>query len=116
MACVLTNAGEGYLETLRKDNVDVIWGEISKITENGLVTETGQEVEFDVLVCATGFTVQYLPHFKLTGLNGQVIQDQDGPNIYASIAHPVRNSCVQVDTLRQLLTYTYVCRAFQTIS
>jgi cation diffusion facilitator CzcD-associated flavoprotein CzcO len=86
--CRRLTPGEGYLETLRKDNVDVIWGEIAQITEKGLITAAGHEVEVDVLICATGFSVQYLPHFKLTGLNGQVIQDQTDPNIYASIAHP----------------------------
>ncbi|KAM3425795.1 hypothetical protein BST61_g7723 [Cercospora zeina] len=59
-----------------------------KITPSGLVTSSGEDVRVDILICATGFDVQYLPHFKLTGLNGQVMQDQFGPNIYASIAHP----------------------------
>ncbi|KAF2207227.1 hypothetical protein CERZMDRAFT_115254 [Cercospora zeae-maydis SCOH1-5] len=86
--CRRLTPGEGYLEALTRENVDVIWGEIQKITPSGLITSSGEEVPVDILICATGFDVQYLPHFKLTGLNGQVMQDQSGPNIYASIAHP----------------------------
>lgn len=86
--CRRLTPGEGYLEALIKPNVEVVWGEISKITEKGLLTEAGQEIEVDILICATGFNVQYLPHFKITGLSGQIMQDQKDPNIYASIAHP----------------------------
>jgi cation diffusion facilitator CzcD-associated flavoprotein CzcO len=86
--CRRLTPGEGYLEALTRDNVEAIWGEISKITETGLVTEAGREIDVDILVCATGFSVQYLPHFQIKGLGGQVMQDQKDPNIYASIAHP----------------------------
>ncbi|EME83413.1 uncharacterized protein MYCFIDRAFT_59080 [Pseudocercospora fijiensis CIRAD86] len=86
--CRRLTPGEGYLEALTKENVEVIWGEISKITPHGLATESGREIDVDVIICATGFDVQFLPHFRLTGLGGRVMQEQTDPNIYASIAHP----------------------------
>lgn len=86
--CRRLTPGEGYLEALTRDNVEVVWGEIARVNEKGLVTAGGREVEVDILACATGFNVQYLPHFKITGLGGRVMQDQKDPNIYASIAHP----------------------------
>jgi cation diffusion facilitator CzcD-associated flavoprotein CzcO len=86
--CRRLTPGEEYLESLTLPNVDVVWGEIDHISPSGLVTESGQEVEVDILACATGFDVQYLPHFKLVGQGGQVMQDQTDPNIYASIANP----------------------------
>ncbi|EGP87984.1 uncharacterized protein MYCGRDRAFT_71174 [Zymoseptoria tritici IPO323] len=79
---------ENYLESLTRPNVEVVWGEIDHISESGLVTESGREVQVDILACATGFDVQFLPHFKITGEGGRVMQDQKDPNIYASIAHP----------------------------
>jgi cation diffusion facilitator CzcD-associated flavoprotein CzcO len=86
--CRRLTPGENYLESLTLPNVEVVWGEIDRISEAGLVTESGRQVEVDILACATGFDVQYLPHFKITGQNGVVMQDQKDPNIYASIAHP----------------------------
>ncbi|KXS99265.1 hypothetical protein AC578_6211 [Pseudocercospora eumusae] len=87
--CRRLTPGEGYLEALTRDNVHAVWGEISRITPTGLVpASTGVEVPVDVLICATGFDVQFLPHFRLTGLGGRIMQDQKDPNIYASIAHP----------------------------
>jgi hypothetical protein len=41
--------------------VNVIHDEISRITESGLVTAKDQELEFDIIVCATGFHVAYVP-------------------------------------------------------
>ncbi|KAF2169441.1 hypothetical protein M409DRAFT_20660 [Zasmidium cellare ATCC 36951] len=76
--CRRLTPGEGYLEALGKENVEVVWGEIEK----------SQEIEVDILACATGFDVQYLPHFKITGLGGQIMQDQTAPNVYASITSP----------------------------
>ncbi|RVX72033.1 hypothetical protein B0A52_04631 [Exophiala mesophila] len=86
--CRRLTPGEGYLEALRKDNVRCVFSEITKITPQGLVTADGETHNVDILVCATGFKVQYLPHFTLTGIGGQVMQDQTEPNIYASIAAP----------------------------
>ncbi|KAK4494990.1 hypothetical protein PRZ48_014346 [Zasmidium cellare] len=86
--CRRLTPGEGYLEALTKENVEVVWGEIQKVTEKGVVTSAGHELEIDILACATGFDVQYLPHFKITGLDGRVMQDQTEPNIYASITCP----------------------------
>lgn len=86
--CRRLTPGDGYLEALTRDNVDVIWGEIASVNENGLLTDAGQQVDVDILVCATGFNVQYLPHFQIKGIGGRIMQEQHDPNIYASIAHP----------------------------
>lgn len=86
--CRRLTPGEGYLEALQQENVRCVFSEITKITPQGLVTADGETHQVDLLVCATGFKVQYLPYFTLTGVGGQVMQDQDEPNIYASIAAP----------------------------
>lgn len=86
--CRRLTPGEGYLEALIRPNVNCVIGEIAKVTPTGVQTEDGQHHEVDILACATGFYVQYLPHFKITGADGQVMQDQKEPNVYASIAAP----------------------------
>ena len=85
--CRRLTPGEGYLESLTRKNVTTTFEAIDRITSEGVLTNDGIEHKVDIIACATGFDIQYLPHFKITGLNGQVMQDSE-PNVYASIASP----------------------------
>lgn len=88
--CRRLTPGEGYLETLAKDHVKVIHDEIVRFTENGIVTATGEELDFDIIACATGFKIAYTPHFTISGRDGVVMQEEwkETPNIYLSITAP----------------------------
>lgn len=88
--CRRLTPGEGYLETLIQDHVKVIHDEIVRFTETGLVTASGEELEFDIIACATGFAISYVPHFRITGTKGTTMQEEwsETPNIYLSIAAP----------------------------
>lgn len=86
--CRRLTPGEGYLEALIRPNVNCVFEEISEVTSTGIRSADGTLHELDILACATGFYVQYQPHFKITGIEGQVMQDQKEPNVYASIAAP----------------------------
>ncbi|KAL2844025.1 hypothetical protein BJX68DRAFT_257287 [Aspergillus pseudodeflectus] len=86
--CRRLSPGEEYLQALLKDNVTTCTQQIGRITPNGIETADGVEHRFDIIACATGFHVQYLPHFKITGRNGEVMQDQETPNVYASVSIP----------------------------
>ncbi|KAN0105870.1 FAD/NAD(P)-binding domain containing protein [Hyaloscypha variabilis] len=86
--CRRLSPGQGYLEALLQDNVNPCLDEIIKVTAGGVLTADGTEHEVDILACATGFATQFLPHFKITGTGGQVMQDQVTPNVYASVAAP----------------------------
>ncbi|EXJ61851.1 hypothetical protein A1O7_02281 [Cladophialophora yegresii CBS 114405] len=86
--CRRLTPGSGYLEALIKDNVTCVFDDIVKVTRHGIVTADGSEYKCDILACATGFHVAFLPHFRITGLGGQVMQDQQSPNVYASVAAP----------------------------
>ena len=72
--CRRLTPGEGYLEALIRDNVDCCFDDIARVTDTGLETVTGEHIEIDILACATGFFVQYQPHFKITGSGGQIMQ------------------------------------------
>ena len=75
VGCRRLTPGIGYLETLSSDKVDVVFGEIEKITAEGCVSATGQEYPIDVLICATGFDTSFKPRFPLVGLGGKNLQD-----------------------------------------
>lgn len=45
--------GNGYLEALTQPNVEVYTDMFSEFTEKGFITAKGEEVEVDVVICAT---------------------------------------------------------------
>jgi cation diffusion facilitator CzcD-associated flavoprotein CzcO len=54
VGCRRLTPGIGYLETLSKPNVKVVFGEIDRVSQRGCVCD-GVEYPVDVLICATGF-------------------------------------------------------------
>lgn len=71
VGCRRITPGVNYLETLGADNVEVVYGEIERITEKGVLSANGKEYELDVLICATGFDVSFKPRFALVGSGGK---------------------------------------------
>ncbi|KAF9888468.1 hypothetical protein FE257_008575 [Aspergillus nanangensis] len=88
VGCRRITPGPGYLESLVADNVQVVYGNIDRITENGCVCDDGKEYAVDVLICATGFDTTFKPRFPLFGFNGENLQDKwkDEPQSYFGIA------------------------------
>lgn len=78
LGCRRMTPGQGYLESLSKENVEVIPESALRLTETGIVDESGIEHEVDVVICATGFDTSFTPHFKMTGRNNADIKEQFG--------------------------------------
>ncbi|KAJ2895266.1 FAD/NAD(P)-binding domain-containing protein [Zalerion maritima] len=76
LGCRRLTPGVNYLESLTKDNVEVVYGEISEITEKGCLCDSGEEYPLDVLVCATGFDTSFRPRFPVVNEKGQNLQDK----------------------------------------
>jgi cation diffusion facilitator CzcD-associated flavoprotein CzcO len=62
--------GANYLEALQEDNVHLTNQGIKRITPRGLELASGQHIELDLLVCATGYDVEAPPEFDLIGRDG----------------------------------------------
>ncbi|KAL5403501.1 hypothetical protein PMIN03_008896 [Paraphaeosphaeria minitans] len=75
VGCRRLTPGVGYLEALGKPNVDVVYGEISEITERGCRSDDGTEHPVDVLICATGFNTSFKPRFPVVNERGTNLQD-----------------------------------------
>ncbi|KAG9228833.1 hypothetical protein BJ875DRAFT_219608 [Amylocarpus encephaloides] len=92
VGCRRLTPAVGYLECLRASNVRVVTDPITEIVENGIKTSTGEIVEIDVLVCATGFDVSFCPRFPIVGRDGVDLRDLWGdgkiPKAYMSVAVP----------------------------
>ncbi|KAL6411686.1 hypothetical protein AUP68_05403 [Ilyonectria robusta] len=86
--CRRLTPGPGYLESLKEDNVVFCNKPIQQITKNGLTLSTGEEIELDVLVCATGYNVGAPPTFTVTGRNGVTLEQKwtPHPETYLSVA------------------------------
>lgn len=90
VGCRRQTPGQGYLEALCRDNVDVRWDDIAKFTKKGILTKCGVELEFDAIVCATGFHTNYRPRFPIVGRRGADLAEQykDIPEAYFGLTAP----------------------------
>ncbi|EME42128.1 hypothetical protein DOTSEDRAFT_89605 [Dothistroma septosporum NZE10] len=90
VGCRRPTPGNGYLEALCEDNVDVISSSISEITASGIRTVDGTLHEVDAIVCATGFDVSWRPSYPTVGRHGKSLSDEwaEKPNTYLSITVP----------------------------
>jgi cation diffusion facilitator CzcD-associated flavoprotein CzcO len=74
VGCRRINPGEAYLTSLQNDNVAPIFGPISEIVTDGVVSN-GEKRPADVIVAATGFNTGFRPRFPIIGRNGVNLQD-----------------------------------------
>ncbi|OAA60218.1 Flavin monooxygenase-like protein [Niveomyces insectorum RCEF 264] len=93
VGCRRITPGVGYLESFSKPNVRVITeAKIDRVEPRGIVLDTGELIELDVLVCATGFDVSFSPRFPVTGRNkadlGTLWSEPNVPRAYLSLAIP----------------------------
>lgn len=87
VGCRRATPGPGYLEAFKRSNVSLVTDPIERITPTGILTKTGQELEFDSIICATGFDVSHRPPFPLLGRNSISLAEQwkDEPTSYLSL-------------------------------
>ncbi|KAI8396552.1 hypothetical protein FOFC_21100 [Fusarium oxysporum] len=76
VGCRRLTPGVGYLEALTAQNTSVVRDLIDRIVPEGVRLKTGEVVELDVLVCATGFDVSWTPRFPVIGRNGINLQKE----------------------------------------
>jgi 4-hydroxyacetophenone monooxygenase len=73
-----------WLQTLQRDNVELVRTPIEKITPRGVVTEDGVTHDADVIVYATGFRhTDVLWPLQITGRNGIDLHQMWGRRPYA---------------------------------
>ncbi|KAF7536514.1 hypothetical protein G7054_g4467 [Neopestalotiopsis clavispora] len=80
----------GYLESLRAPHVEVITEGIARFVPQGIQLQSGEIVELDAIICATGFDTSFCPRFPIYGRYGNV-QDRmrsETPKAYMSSALP----------------------------
>ncbi|GAD92007.1 flavin-binding monooxygenase-like family protein [Paecilomyces variotii No. 5] len=91
VGCRRVTPGEGYLEALQEDNVQVVRNTIREIDEEGVVTSDGTTHAVDVIIAATGYNTSYVPPYPLIGRNGVDLRDRwskTGAEAYFTCAVP----------------------------
>lgn len=80
----------GYLECLHNDKVTLTNDRIAKITQDSIVTNSGNEYKVDVICLATGYKVQdFLQPMEIYGKKGKPLQthwlENGGAQAYKSV-------------------------------
>ncbi|OBH87479.1 NAD(P)/FAD-dependent oxidoreductase [Mycobacterium sp. E2989] len=81
-----------WLQTLQRDNVELVRTPIRRITPRGIVTEDGVAHDVDVIVYATGFRhTDVLWPLRITGRGGVDLREMWGSRPYAYLGITVPN-------------------------
>lgn len=75
VGCRRLTPGANYLESLGRENVEIVTAPIVSISEKGPVTEDGTEYPVDIIACATGFDTSWRPRFPIIGTTGQELSE-----------------------------------------
>jgi 4-hydroxyacetophenone monooxygenase len=82
----------GFYDTLRRDNVDLVTDKIERITPAGIRTEDGTERPADLIIIGCGFRVQeYFWPVDYVGRGGATLSElwkRDGARSYKGLALP----------------------------
>ena len=81
---------DDFYPALNRDNVELVPEGLSRVTESGIVTSGGREIEADVIVYCTGYEILDYDRFEIVGRDGQKLGDtmQGDPRAYKGIAIP----------------------------
>jgi cation diffusion facilitator CzcD-associated flavoprotein CzcO len=68
----------------------VVFVPIKRVVPQGIELDTGEVIQLDAIVCATGFNVSWKPRFPIIGRGGVDMRDQwsSRPTAYLSLAVP----------------------------
>ena len=86
LGCRRMTPGSDYLQSLRRDKVQVITDSAIEFTAEGILDKSGNETKVDVIICATGFDV-IRPSYDIFGRFGRNLGEEwaDFPRGYLSI-------------------------------
>ncbi|KAH7063910.1 hypothetical protein BKA63DRAFT_428924 [Paraphoma chrysanthemicola] len=74
----------GYLESLHRENVELLQDPVVECEKQGVRTESGQRYDADVIIFATGYKSSPFPHLSIRGRNSVLLPDKWGPNTIKS--------------------------------
>jgi cation diffusion facilitator CzcD-associated flavoprotein CzcO len=90
MGCRRMGPAEGFLESIVEGRTELAEGDITEFTPTGLRTSLGEDIDVDIIICATGFDVSFRPYFPIIGRGGVSLAEQwsGDANAYFALAAP----------------------------
>ncbi|KAK3713540.1 hypothetical protein LTR37_008498 [Vermiconidia calcicola] len=90
VGCRRLTPGDPFMRAVQEPNVVLHKGAVTKVSASTVISSNGDKVEVDAIICATGFDVSYVPHYKMQGRNGVSLQDKWAkiPEGYMGLAVP----------------------------
>ena len=86
LGCRRMTPGSDYLQSLTRNNVEVVMNSATSFTEDGIIDASGSETKAEVIICATGFETAR-PSYKIIGRDNRDLGEEWGefPKAYMSI-------------------------------
>jgi cation diffusion facilitator CzcD-associated flavoprotein CzcO len=109
------DADAGLFKAIRDGRASVVTDRIARFTERGLLLESGQELEADVIVTATGLEVIFLGGIEIA-VDGEKVDPAERLTYKGMMLEGVPNAALAIGyanaswTLKAELTCDYVCR------
>ncbi|KAL3441401.1 FAD/NAD(P)-binding domain-containing protein [Aspergillus insuetus] len=75
LGCRRMTPGSGYLQSLLKENVEVVTDSAVEFTVDGVIDASGKEYKVDAIICATGFETGS-PSYNIIGQNGRSLSEK----------------------------------------
>ena len=85
LGCRRMTPGSSYLQSLLKENVEVVIDSAAEFTESGVIDTSGKETKVDVIICATGFNTLG-PSYTIIGRDNRNLGEHwnQNPKAYMS--------------------------------
>lgn len=81
---------DDFYPALNRDNVELIHSGLKEVTPDGAITDSGRELEVDVIIYCTGYRILDFDRIDVVGQQGQRLADfmADNPRAYKGISVP----------------------------
>ena len=88
--CKRPLVSDDFYPALQRDDVELVASAAAAITETGIVTEDGRNLEVDVIVYCTGYKILDFERIDVVGENGRSLaaQMEQAPEAYKGVAVP----------------------------
>ncbi|MEH6586107.1 MAG: NAD(P)/FAD-dependent oxidoreductase [Halioglobus sp.] len=81
---------DDFYPALNRDNVDLVHAGLQEVTATGAITDSGENLEVDVIIYCTGYRILDFDRIEVTGENGENLAQvmADNPRAHKGISVP----------------------------
>lgn len=72
LGCRRMTPAPAYLPSLAQPNVDLVTSGLKRVVHEGFEMESGEVIQLDAIICASGFDLSFSPRFPIVGREGNL--------------------------------------------